>query len=177
MTIICAQTLHKVLASDVVAWFDDSKFHNVFTSVQVYGYWMEGRDGEKKEGYFWAAAVMEKPYYVYGRCILEELKSKDMVRVYKSGNYFKVKLLKEWPDAVRFRVSWDREVRVGNPIIHSKYGEVVKFPYSYEDMCVARRREEAKKDENLELVVEETKELKGLVLEILSKMEELKELM
>ena len=96
------------------------------------------------------------------------------LRIYNGRKYFTVKNMVEWPKAVRFRVSWDRDVKSGNPIIHSTYGNAVKFPYSYEDMCVARREEE----DNLELVVEEPMDRKKeLVMEILSKMEELKGLL
>ena len=63
-------------------------------------------------------------------------------------------------------------------MLHSTYGYVVKFPHSYNDMCVARREKEKKENENLEMVINETKDRKKeLVEEIISKMEELKKLL
>ena len=164
-SMICAQTHHNLSAIDIINWLENPHYMIHVVGLQVYGYWMEGRDGEKKEGYYWVAEIKKN------KVMNTALGGGSGLRIYNGRKYFTVKNMLEWPKAVRFRVSWDRDVKSGNPIIHSTYGNAVKFPYSYNDMCVARREEE----ENLEVVVEEPMDRKKeLVMEILSKMEELK---
>lgn len=165
---ICAQTQHKLSANDIINWLENPHYMIHVVGLQVYGYWMEGRDGEKKEGYYWVAEIKKN------KVMNTALGGGSGLRIYNGRKYFTVKNMVEWPKAVRFRVSWDRDVKSGNPIIHSTYGNAIKFPYSYNDMCEARREEE----DNLELVVEEPMDRKKeLLMDILSKMEELKGLL
>jgi len=182
MTIICAQTCHKLTAKDVASWLEMSMYSPTVLGIQVYGYLLEDSDGiAKKEGYWWVAELSS-----ISKSLLEiELDKrknnalfwKGAVRVYREKKYFNVQLLKDWPDAGRFRVSWDRHSHSSSPLLHSTYGCVVKFPHSYHDMCVARR----KKEEALfflEMMIEEPNDRKKeLVEEILTKMEELKKLL
>ena len=184
MTIICAQTFHKLTAKEVASWLEKSMYCPTILGIQVYGYFLEDRYGiANKEGYWWVAKLGSD------KSLLEiELDKRrnntlfpgGVVRVYREKKYFNVQLLEDWPDAVRFRVSWDRHSHSSSPLLHSTYGHVVKFPYSYNDMCVARRKKEekAKENENLEMMIEEPKDRKmELMAEILSKMEELKKLL
>lgn len=171
MVYICAQTRHSLSATEVVDWLKNSDYGLNVLGLQVYGYWAEGRDGEMEEGYWWVAEVKESLNWI------GKLRRKGCLRVYENcvgsygiqykGRYFTVKELKGWPKVERFRVPLEGEDS-DVPMLVSSVGKEIDFPYTYSDMYVTVREKKPRKRGDRK---------KSLVLEILSKMEELKDLL
>ena len=161
MSMICAQTRHNLSANDVVSWLENSQYMIKVVGLQVYGYWAEGKDGEMFEGYWWGAEIKKN------RMVDSALKGGSGFRIYNGRKYFTVKNMVKWPNVERFRVTMD-----GNdsdvPMLSSSYGMRFMFPYSYRDMYVGVRGKDP---------INREEKKKSLVLEILSKLKELKELM
>ena len=171
MTMICAQTRHNLSANDVVSWLENSQYMIKVVGLQVYGYWAEGKDGEMFEGYWWVAEIRRN------KMVNTALNGGSGFRVYNGRKYFTVKNMVKWPKVDRFRVAMDGD-DTDVPMLSSSYGFEIDFPYTYRDMYVTVRGKDPSKRRNKKGSVEEPIDRKkGLVLEILSKMKELKELM
>ena len=77
----------QVLSIDIINWLENSQY-----MIKWIGFvgWMEGRDGEKKEGYYWVAKIKKN------KVMNTALGGGSGLRIYNGRKYFTVKNMVEW---------------------------------------------------------------------------------